>query len=89
MDPANAPLTELLHLASQGEPGALDQVFAALYPELRKVAHARLRTDGGAQDLQITALVDESFLRLVKAERLALTDDLPADKAANRLKRMK
>lgn len=74
MDPANAPLTELLHLASRGEPGALDQVFAALYPELRKIAHARLRTDGGPQDLQTTALVHESFLSLVKAERLVLTD---------------
>jgi len=74
MDPANSPLTELLQLASRGEPGALDQVFAALYPELRKIAHARLQTDGGQPDLQTTALVHESFLRLVKAERLALTD---------------
>jgi RNA polymerase sigma factor (TIGR02999 family) len=74
MDLANPPLTELLELASRGEPGALDQVFAALYPELRKIAHARLRTDGGQQDLQTTALVHESFLRLVRAERLALAD---------------
>jgi RNA polymerase sigma factor (TIGR02999 family) len=74
MDPASAPLTELLQSASRGEPGALDQVFAALYPELRKIAHARLRTDGGQPDPHTTALVHESFLRLVKAERLALTD---------------
>ena len=39
----DAPLTQLLQLAAQGERGALDHVFAVLYPELRKIADARLR----------------------------------------------
>ena len=74
MDKANAPLTELLQLAAQGERGALDQVFAVLYPELRKIAHARLRSQGGVAHLDTTALVHESFLKLIESADLMLTD---------------
>ena len=70
----DAPLTELLQLAAQGERSALDQVFAVLYPELRKIAHARLRTQGGVAHLGTTALVHESFLRLIDSAQLQLTD---------------
>jgi RNA polymerase sigma factor (TIGR02999 family) len=74
MQSPDAPLTQLLQLAAQGERGALDQVFAALYPELRKIARARLRAQGGVAHLDTTALVHESFLRLVDAAELVLTD---------------
>ncbi len=74
VDKANAPLTELLQLAAQGERGALDQVFAVLYPELRKIAHARLRSQGGVAHLATTALVHESFLKLIDSADLLLTD---------------
>ena len=70
----DAPLTELLQLAAQGERSALDQVFAVLYPELRKIAHSRLRTQGGVAHLGTTALVHESFLRLIDSAQLQLTD---------------
>jgi RNA polymerase sigma factor (TIGR02999 family) len=64
----------LLHRATRGETGALDKVFAVLYPELRKIAHARLRSQGGVAHLETTALVHESFLRLVERNGLAPTD---------------
>jgi RNA polymerase sigma factor (TIGR02999 family) len=73
VDNADAPLTDLLQLAARGEPGALDEVFAALYPELRQIAHARLRSQGGVAHLETTALVHESFLRLVEARRLEVS----------------
>ena len=75
MDKANAPLTQLLQLAAQGERGALDQVFAVLYPDLRKIAHARLRSQGGVAHLDTTALVHESFLKLIESA------DLTADRS--------
>jgi RNA polymerase sigma factor (TIGR02999 family) len=67
------PLTQWLALAAQGERSALDRVFAHLYPELRRIAHARLRGshDGG---LDTTSLVHESFLRLVGSTQLVLAD---------------
>jgi len=74
VDPADASLTDLLHCADRGEAGALDQVFAVLYPELRKIAHARLRSQGGVAHLETTALVHESFLHLVARNGLAPTD---------------
>jgi RNA polymerase sigma factor (TIGR02999 family) len=70
----NAPLTQLLQQAAQGEPGALNQVFSVLYPDLRRIAHARLRSQGGVAHLETTALVHESFLHLVEAAELALAD---------------
>jgi RNA polymerase sigma factor (TIGR02999 family) len=73
-DKNNAPLTQLLQQAAQGEPGALDQVFSVLYPDLRRIAHARLRSQGGVAHLETTALVHESFLHLVGAAELQLAD---------------
>jgi RNA polymerase sigma factor (TIGR02999 family) len=66
------PLTQLLQLAAGCDRGALDRVFVALYPELRRIAHARLRGHGATLDT--TTLVHESFLRLVDAADLQLTD---------------
>jgi len=74
MQAHDVPLTQLLQRVAQGERGALDQVFAVLYPELRKIARARLRAQGGVAHLDTTALVHESFLRLVDAAELVLTD---------------
>jgi RNA polymerase sigma factor (TIGR02999 family) len=74
MQTHNVPLTELLHLAARGERGALDSVFTALYPDLRRIAHARLRAQNGIAHLDTTSLVHESFLRLVDAAQLALAD---------------
>jgi RNA polymerase sigma factor (TIGR02999 family) len=74
MQERKEPLTELLQLAAQGERSALDRVFVLLYPDLRRIAHARLRVQAGAAHLETTALVHESFLRLVEASALVLAD---------------
>ena len=74
MQSHNAPLTDLLQRAAQGERGALDHVFSLLYLDLRRIAHARLRSQGDVAHLQTTALVHESFLRMVGAAELSLTD---------------
>lgn len=43
---------------------ALDRAFAALYPELKRIAHARLRSSGLNGYMQTTALVHDSYLKL-------------------------
>jgi RNA polymerase sigma factor (TIGR02999 family) len=69
------PLTEWIQRAAQGEPGAFDRVFTRLYPELRRIAHARLFAAGtGGASMSTTELVHESFLRLARAPGLALAD---------------
>jgi RNA polymerase sigma factor (TIGR02999 family) len=74
MTQPDVPLTHLLALAAQGERGALDRVFEVLYPELRKIAHARLRTQRDVGVLDTTSLVHESFVRLVSASQVVVTD---------------
>lgn len=67
-----APITELLQRVAAGDRAAFDEVFGALYPELRRIARARLYGGGRFAGLGTTSLVHESFLRLVKAEQLKL-----------------
>jgi RNA polymerase sigma factor (TIGR02999 family) len=59
------PLTLLLRQAHAGNPQAADQAYALLYPELLKIARARLRVHRAPTLLDTHALVHESFLRFV------------------------
>jgi RNA polymerase sigma factor (TIGR02999 family) len=68
------PITRLLELAAAGDRAALDQIYAALYPDLKRIARARLRQQGRADGLGTTTLLHESFLRLVGASELRLQD---------------
>jgi RNA polymerase sigma factor (TIGR02999 family) len=72
--PELPPITLLLHRATEGDRSALDQVFASLYPDLRRVARARLHSQGRADAMNTTMLVHESFMRLVNASNLRLED---------------
>ncbi|MEP6739213.1 MAG: ECF-type sigma factor [Caldimonas sp.] len=68
------PITRLLQLAANGDRGALDQIYAALYPELKRVARARLHQQGRGNNMGTTTLLHESFMRLVGASDLRLQD---------------
>lgn len=67
-------LTELLQSARQGTAGAVDRLFELMYSELRQIAHAKLRHGAGAVPLNTTALVHESYLRLIKLQQLRVED---------------
>jgi RNA polymerase sigma factor (TIGR02999 family) len=69
-----APITELLQRVGAGERGALDALFQRLYPELRRLARARLSRQGRPGDMQTTSLVHEVYLRLLDARELSLAD---------------
>lgn len=68
------PITRLLQLAAAGDRSALDQIYAALYPELKRVARSRLRQQGRGDSMGTTTLLHESFIRLVNARDLRLED---------------
>ncbi len=76
--PAHAPavaVTELLRQLAGGDRSALDRLYTALYPDLKRVARARLHTTGRADgSLHTTTLVHETFLHLVARHELQLTD---------------
>ncbi len=62
------PITELLERAEGGDEAALEQAIAAIYDDLRVRARTYLaRFSGGrAVTLQPTALVNETYLKLLK-----------------------
>ena len=69
-----ARLTELIEHVATDQRGARDELFAAAYPELRKLARARLRHGGRNTLLETTALVHESYLRFLASKGLRLRD---------------
>jgi RNA polymerase sigma factor (TIGR02999 family) len=68
------PVTLLLQRAAAGDRAALDEIYSALYPDLKRLARARLRQQGRAESVNTTMLVHESFVRLVTAQGLRLND---------------
>ncbi|HVT17572.1 MAG TPA: ECF-type sigma factor [Thermoanaerobaculia bacterium] len=72
---ASPDLVSLLRAARAGDRSAADQLFAALYADLKRLAHAQLARSRGAEEtLQTTALVHEAYVRLVEPKGLAAED---------------
>jgi len=67
-------ITELLQQAREGDRNALDRVFEKLYPELRRIAHARLAGHLRSPLMQTTVLVHECYLKLLVAKRVTPHD---------------
>jgi RNA polymerase sigma factor (TIGR02999 family) len=67
-------LTQLIQQAGTGDSSARDELFSAAYDELRKLARSRLRDGGRNTYLETTALVHESYLRILNSGHLRLED---------------
>lgn len=67
---AEADITQLLVDAYAGRPDASDELWAAVYGQLRQIAHRELRGDQG-HTLSTTALVHEAYLKLVDPHRVS------------------
>ena len=60
-------VTVLLESARQGEALAVGRIFELLYPELKRIAHARLRFRDDRLLMDTCVLVNEAYLRLLAA----------------------
>lgn len=69
-----AAVGDTLERVRRGEPGALDQLTALLYRELRQLASRRLRGERAGHTLGTTALVNEAYLRLADQRKLTVAD---------------
>lgn len=69
-------ITELLQRVREEKPGAREDLFEALYPELKRIARARLAGHVRVDAMQTTVLVHECFLKLIASPNLS-----PADRA--------
>jgi len=67
-------LAALLQAMREGEDGAVDQVFALTYRELRELAHQRIRRGTPVTVLDTTSLVHECYLRLVRLGQIQVRD---------------
>lgn len=67
-------VTAVLRRAQAGDQAAADALFAATYPELRRLARARLRSGGRGALVDTTALVHEWYVRFARV-RGALPGD--------------
>lgn len=66
--------TRLLLRWSSGDDDAFDALFPRVYDELRGIAHQRLSRFGERSGVPTTVLVHEAYLKLVDAERVAVSD---------------
>ena len=67
-------ITELLDASRRGDAAAIDRLFDLLYEDMRQLAHSRLRRSGNFTLLETTALVHESYLRLIKSGSIEAKD---------------
>lgn len=67
-------ITGLLLAWRAGEATALDQLFPLVYGELRRIAHGQLARERADHTLETTALVHESYLKLVDQTRVEWVD---------------
>lgn len=61
---AAVDVTRILNAIRMGEAPASDELMAAVYAELRRIAAAKMAREKPGQTLQATALVHEAWLRL-------------------------
>lgn len=62
-------VTALLERWQAGDAAAREQVFAAVYGELRAIARRQMSGERAGHTLQATALVNEALLKLIGEER--------------------
>ena len=74
MADAGPNVSALLRELSQGRPDALDRLIPLVYEELRRIAHGQLRDERSGHTLSTTALVHETYLRLVNVNQVEWRD---------------
>ena len=67
-------VTILLQAWSAGDAGAVEQLVPLLYADLKQIARRCMMRERKDHTLQPTALVNEAFLRLFKAQGIELRD---------------
>ena len=64
----NHEVTNLLIQLTRGDRGAEERLMPLVYAELRRMAASRLRRERADHTLQATALVNETYLRLIEVD---------------------
>ncbi len=70
----SSDLTDRLQRLKAGDSEALEQLVPLLYEEMRRVARWQMRGEREGHTLGTTALVHETYLRLLRQRRIEATD---------------
>lgn len=73
----SAGITELLLHWKAGDPSALAQVIENIYPELRRIAASRLRSQSPNATINPTELLHEAWLRLSQSRGMTFEHRAP------------
>jgi RNA polymerase sigma-70 factor (ECF subfamily) len=71
---SKSQVTLLLKAWRDGDSSALDRLIPLVYSDLRRRAHAQMRKESPAHTLQTTALLHETYIRLVDARQVNWRD---------------
>jgi RNA polymerase sigma factor (TIGR02999 family) len=64
----NKKIDDLLDAVNRQEDKALDELVAAIYPELKRLAHFQIAGERAGHTLNTTAIVHEAYVRLAAGE---------------------
>ena len=70
-------IAELMESLRRGNKEAAGQLVAAFYPELRRMAARRMRSERTPHTWQPTVLVNELYLELLKIRAIKTGEDTP------------
>jgi RNA polymerase sigma factor (TIGR02999 family) len=73
-DCASSDVTRLLVAWQHGHEDALERLIPVVYSELRRLAHAHMAREQAGGTLRTTALIHETYLRLVDGGRVSWQD---------------
>ena len=62
-------ITRILNRIDDGDTSASDELFEIVYDDLRRIAEQRMANESPGHTLQATALVNETYLRLLGADQ--------------------
>jgi RNA polymerase sigma factor (TIGR02999 family) len=83
----DSPVTEYLHAWSDGDPQALEDLFALVYAKLREMSRRALRGERQIHTLNPTALVHEVYLRFTNLGKVSWENRAPFFAFASRVMR--
>jgi len=69
-----AEITELLHAMREGEGLASQQLYERVYADLKRMARSRLQNNQLGAEVDTTALVHDSLIRLMERGELQVSD---------------
>lgn len=85
MNSAPGDITLMLRAVASGRRDQVNSLMAAIYEDMRRLAHAHLSAERANHTLQPTALVHEAYLRLVNQHSAEWTDRLHFFSLASRI----